>query len=232
MRRFFRKPNGRRRALLLAGGPVLAMLLGGGLLTLYANFAVEQCGGRVWNDAGAIEAREVGLLLGTAPHAKHGPNLYFQHRIEAAARLYHAGKIRRIIVSGDNGRREYNEPEAMRRALEAAGVKPEDIFEDFAGFRTLDSVVRARKVFGQTKLTVISQRFHCKRAIYLARHHGIDAIGFAAHDIRIRRFRLRNHLRETFSRSAAVIDIALGRCPRFLGDPIRICAESAEKQEN
>ncbi len=215
-------PGKTRRKLRSAVLAAVGIIAAAGCFTLYANIVVERCGERVSTDVDKIEAREVGLLLGTKPHGKYGPNLYFRYRIEAAAELYHAGKIRRIIVSGDNSRKDYNEPEAMRRALEARGVKPEDIYEDYAGFRTLDSVIRADKVFGQKRFTVISQMFHCKRALYLAERNGIDAIGFAAQDVRIPRFRLKNHLRETLSRSAAVLDILLGRGPHFLGDPIRI----------
>ena len=215
-------PGRKRRVLLLTGFAALAAVAACGLFTLYANIVVEQCGEQVWEKVEAIEPREVGLLLGTRPRGTYGPNLYFRYRIEAASRLYHAGKIRKIIVSGDNSRKEYNEPEAMRRALEEKGVKPEDIYEDYAGFRTLDSVIRADKVFGQKKFTVISQMFHCKRAIYLAKRNGIDAIGFAAQDVRAPRFRIRNHLRETLSRSAAVLDTLLGRGPHFLGEPVRL----------
>lgn len=108
------------------------------------------------------------------------------------------------------------------RGARSKGGRPEDIYEDYAGFRTLDSVIRADKVFGQKKFTVISQMFHCKRAIYLAERNGIDAIGFSAQDVRAPRFRLKNHLRETLSRSAALLDVLLGRGPRFLGEPFRL----------
>lgn len=158
----------RRRFIRFASAGAVFLCLGAASLILHAHAVVERCGSRVSDSIDAIEPREVGLLLGTAPDGRYGPNAYFQYRIEAAAALYHAGKVRKIIVSGDNSRKEYNEPAAMRRALEKKGVKPEDIFEDFAGFRTLDSVIRARRVFGQTRLTIISQEFHCKRALYLA----------------------------------------------------------------
>lgn len=188
------------------------------LFAFGANRAVERCGARVRSDVAAMETRDVGLLLGT----RYGRNPYFRYRIEAAAELYHAGKVRKLLVSGDNSRKEYDEPTAMRTALEARGVKPEDIIEDYAGFRTLDSIVRARKVFGVTKLTVISQGFHCKRAIYIADHCGVDAIGFAAEDVRWRSYRIRNALRENLSRTLAAVDVCLGRSPRFLGEPIPV----------
>lgn len=222
----------RRRFIRFASAGAALLCLGAASLILHAHAVVERCGSRVSDSIDAIEPREVGLLLGTAPDGRYGPNAYFQYRIEAAAALYHAGKVRKIIVSGDNSRKEYNEPAAMRRALEKKGVKPEDIFEDFAGFRTLDSVSRARRVFGQTRLTIISQEFHCKRALYLAGHHGIDAIGFAARDVAQKRFRLRNHLREAFSRVLALLDVAVGREPHFLGEPVPVSTAKNGLKEN
>ena len=95
-------------------------------------------------------------------------NLYFDYRILAAVELYKAGKIKYILISGDNRKKDYNEPEEMKKALIQKGVPAKFIYLDYAGFRTLDSVVRAKEVFGQNQLTIISQRFHNERAIYLA----------------------------------------------------------------
>ncbi len=205
-----------------------AAIFGAALFLFFADYAVERCGNRVYHDVASLEARDVGLLLGTAPVARYGENTYFTYRIQAAAALYHAGKVRKLIVSGDNGRKDYDEPTAMRIALEKQGVRSEDIVEDYAGFRTLDSVIRARQVFGISNYIVISQEFHCKRAIFIADHYGIDAIGFAARDVRYRSYRRRNALRETAARAAAVLDICLQRSPRFLGRPISIEHSSAE----
>ena len=131
---------------------------------------------------------------------------YFSNRIRATLELYRAGKIRKIIVSGDNGRTDYNETGDMARELVAQGVAPEDVLSDYAGFRTLDSVVRARNLFGADEITVISQRFHCERAIYLAAQHGIDAVGFEADEVAPQSVRLRLAVREAFARVLAVLD--------------------------
>lgn len=136
-------------------------------------------------------------------------NTYFFNRIHAAAELYRAGKIKKIIVSGDNSRTDYNETGDMAQELIAEGVAPEDVLSDFAGFRTLDSVVRARNLFGATEITVISQRFHCERAIYLAAQHDIDAIGFEADEHAPQTTRLRLAVREAFARVLAVLDAEL-----------------------
>ena len=94
----------------------------------------------------------------------------------------------------------------MARELVAEGVAPEDVLSDYAGFRTLDSVVRARNLFGATEITVISQRFHCERAIYLASEHGIDAVGFEADEVAPRAIRAKLAVREAFARVLAVLD--------------------------
>ncbi len=203
---------------------IATAVIGGIVLLFFVLFAadrtVEQCMGRVQNRCENIEMRPVGLLLGTNPHVRGKENPYFTHRIVAAAELYHAQKISKIIVSGDNGRKEYNEPEAMRQALLKKGVAEKDIFLDYAGFRTLDSVIRAKAIFGQTRLTIISQPFHCARAIFLARTHGIDAIGYGAQNVHYDR--KRNALRETPARLLAVLDATFRRGPRFLGPSINM----------
>lgn len=168
----------------------------------------------------AVPMNEVGLVLGTSDRARGGgTNLFFKYRIEAATALYQAGKVKHLLVSGDNGTLSYNEPRQMRRALMAAGVDSVHITLDFAGFRTLDSVVRAKKVFGQQGYTVISQRFHNERAVYLARFYGIDAIGFNAADPPPR-WSVRTWLRERLARVKVFIDLLVGKEPRFLGEPV------------
>lgn len=178
------------------------------LALLSADCRVEHfAAGRVYSDVEDVPAREYGLLPGTS-RLVHGKylNTYFFNRIHAAVELYRAGKIRKIIVSGDNGRSDYNETGDMERELIAEGVAPEDVLSDFAGFRTLDSVVRARNLFGVTEITVISQRFHCERAIYLAAQHGIDAVGFEADEVAPQAIRIKLAVREAFARVLAVLD--------------------------
>ena len=193
----------RRLALVLA-----CMLFLGMLALLAADLRVERrAAGRVYGDVSDIPAREYGLLPGTS-RLVHGKylNTYFYNRIHAALELYRAGKIRKIIVSGDNGRADYNETGDMARELIAEGVAPEDVLSDYAGFRTLDSVVRARNLFGASELTVISQRFHCERAIYLASEHGVDALGFEADEVAPRAIRVKLAVREALARVLAVLD--------------------------
>ncbi|TVQ88602.1 MAG: hypothetical protein EA400_08820 [Chromatiaceae bacterium] len=166
----------------------------------------------------AVEPIPVALILGTARTHQGRPNQYYQARIQSAAALYHSGRVRGILVSGDNATIYYNEPVAMQRDLIAAGVPAEYITLDYAGFRTLDSMVRAKEVFGLDRLVVVTQRFHAERAIFLGRRFGIDARGLAAPDPTVVGF-MRVRAREVLARVAAVLDLVTGRGPRFLGEP-------------
>lgn len=177
---------------------------------------------RTYTEVTAIPHNDVGLLLGTAPKLKNGNNnLYFDYRILAAIELHKAGKIKYILISGDNRKKDYNEPEEMKKALIHKGIPEKSIYLDYAGFRTLDSVVRAKEVFGQTKLTIISQRFHNERAIYLAEKNGIDAIGYNANDVNVYAG-LKTNVRELLARVKMFIDLAVDKQPHFLGEKILI----------
>ena len=193
-------------------------------LTLVCNVKVKKCAeGRMYQNASEIPYRRVGIVLGTTPTRKNGnPNLYYQYRMEAAAKLYFTGKISYIIVSGDNHKHEYNEPECMRRSLVALGVPDSVIYSDYAGFRTFDSMVRCKEVFGQDSVTVISQGWHNERALYIAQHAGLDAIAFNAADIPMKPYYLKSHAREMLAKVKVVLDVAFHKQPKFLGEPVKV----------
>ncbi|HEX9045629.1 MAG TPA: ElyC/SanA/YdcF family protein [Verrucomicrobiae bacterium] len=174
---------------------------------------------RIFRSTELIPVREVGLVLGTSKATHHGnPNLHFNQRIAAAAALYRAGKVRHLLVSGDNHVASYNEPADMRDALMAAGVPAQAITCDYAGFRTLDSMVRAREIFGLTNCVIISEEFHCPRALWIARQHHLDAIAFAAPDVGLKSWSWRAAVRERFARSWCAVDLyVLHRGPKILG---------------
>jgi SanA protein len=153
---------------------------------------------------------------------KGGINPYFSERLDAAAVLYHSGRVKYIIASGDNSELSYNEPRTMMSGLRERGVPAENIFLDYAGFRTLDSIVRAREIFGQDSITVISQRFHNERAVYIGRSYGITVYGFNANDSGdISDLSVR--IREVLARFKAFIDVKIiMEQPKFLGDKIII----------
>ncbi|MEY3471173.1 MAG: hypothetical protein RLZZ223_523 [Candidatus Parcubacteria bacterium] len=172
----------------------------------------------VVNNLDNLQTHKVGLVLGTSERkVGGGANPFFVNRIEAAFKLYQAGKIDKILVSGDNSEVSYNEPRAMQKALMELGVLQEDIVLDYAGFRTLDSVIRARDVFGQNDIVIVSQEFHVKRAVYIARTLGINAQGFVAEGVPVK-FNIRTQLREVLARTQAWMDVhILNRQPKFLG---------------
>jgi len=174
---------------------------------------------RTFDDLTQIEPGRAALVPGTSPWVRDGgPNIYFNGRIAAAAELFHSGRATFIIVSGDNEHKSYNEPREMRRALIAAGVPGDRIVFDFAGFRTLDSIVRAQKVFGQEQIVVVSQKFHNERAICLARHFGIDAIGYNATGPDKGLTWWRNWIRERLARVQLLLDLYVYDTePRHLG---------------
>ncbi len=192
--------------------------------TLYANIRVEQSTkDRIYPAVESVPYNKVALLLGTNPLNRWGrPNSYFTNRINTAAELYHAGKVDFIIASGDNHTKKYDEATAMRDSLIARGVPDDRIILDFAGFRTLDSVVRAKEVFGCDSLTIISQADHCARALYLAEANGIEAVAVAAPLRAGRWVRTRLALREWLARDKMMLDIWFGKQPHFLGDKIEI----------
>ena len=176
---------------------------------------------RVHRDVHAVPSNAVALVLGTARLHDGRPNRFYTARLEAARDLYQAGAVRGILVSGDNGRPDYDEPGAMREDLVRLGVPAEHVTCDYAGFRTLDSVVRAKRVFGLDRVTVVSQPFHAERAVFLARRNGLDAIAFGAQDPALGSW-LEIRAREVAARCLAVWDAAVGRGPRFLGPPVRV----------
>ena len=192
-----------RISLLLAAAGLLAVIL----LILYANVRVARSAQYVYSDPDRLPEHECALVLGTARIVQGKYlNEYFQSRINAAVELYRKGKVRRIIVSGDNGRKSYNEPEDMKNELIRLGIPEKDILMDYAGFRTLDSVLRARNLFGYSQYVIVSQQFHCERAVFLARAHGMEPVGFAAREVSPR-FRLKRYIREPLARFKAWLDI-------------------------
>lgn len=192
--------------------------------TVYANIRVNGAThDRIYSSADSIPRNRVALLLGTNPLNRLGrPNTYFNNRINAAAQLFQAGKVDFIIASGDNHTRHYDEPTAMRDSLISKGVPQERIILDFAGFRTLDSVVRAKEVFGCDSLTIISQSDHNARALFLAQANGIEAVALSAPLQAGRRVRIRLTLREWLARDKMMLDILFGKKPHFLGERIEI----------
>lgn len=172
----------------------------------------------IYDNPQQLGVHDVGLVLGTSPYTHTGnPNALFSNRIKAAAQLYHDGKVRHLLVSGANPGKAYNEPQKMYQALRRYGVPDSAITLDYAGFRTLDSIVRAAKVFKLRSFVIVSQRFHDYRALFLARHKGLNAVAYIWPQ-EDRRQPLRTEAREYMARVKAVLDLfVLHTTPRFLG---------------
>lgn len=188
-------------------------------MVAYANLApVWASRGRIFSDVSQVPQTRVGLVFGTTDRVNGRENLYFRYRIDAAAKLWNAGKVTAFLVSGDNRKDNYNEPEKMRRALVNLGIPNDRIALDYAGLRTLDSVVRAKEIFGARSVLFISQRFQNERAIYLAKANGIDAYGFVAEDV-VTHAGLKTKLREVGARVKMWLDVnVLHTRPKYLGE--------------
>jgi SanA protein len=193
------------------------------LLVAYAAASVaRETKGFVFDDVKQVPRKRVGLVLGCSSRLADGrPNPYFLPRVEAAVALHQAGVVEYLLLSGDNGSRNYDEPSVFKDALVANGVPADRLVLDYAGFRTLDSVIRAREVFGVDDFVVVSQRDHGERAVFLARRLGMNAVGYVAGDVTgIASFTTR--AREWLARVKAVIDLKVGARPRFLGPKVPI----------
>jgi SanA protein len=202
-----------------------SLLVAGIVTVVGSNILVSSQSGDTYDQVSQVPRNKVGLVLGCVRYLNGGyENPFFQNRIDAAARLFEAGKIDYILVSGDNHRQGYDESSDMKQALVERGVPSERIICDYAGFSTLDSIVRSKEVFGQQAITVISQRFHNERAIYIAKACGVDAVGYNAKDVKLK-WAAKTYLREIASRVKAIWDVRIVmRQPKFLGNRIVIGA--------
>jgi SanA protein len=211
----------KRRYAIIAAGAITALAFAA---IFYAAHRIEHSAiSALAPDMDSLPHKRVGLVLGCSPVLGSGaPNAYFENRIAAAAALFRAKKVDYLLVSGDNHASTYDEPTAMKSALLRLGVPEDRIVLDYAGFSTLDSVVRAKNVFGLSELCIISQRDHALRAVYIARANGIDVVAFPAKDVP-GRGGLRTRLRESLARVRTLLDVHLmGRKPHFLGPNVQI----------
>jgi SanA protein len=201
-------------------GLLIAAVVGAALTALLNNWVINNTRAYVYDDWSLLPDQDVGLVLGTSTLTRNGePNPQFRGRIQAAVQLFQIGKIKRIIVSGANPDASYNEPRAMRRELIKAGIPKQAIIMDYAGFRTFDSVARAQIVFGLDRVTIITQRYHAYRAVFIAKKLHIKVAAYAAPGEEPG-WLTRTLLREVFARVKAVLDIYVLRTePKFLGAP-------------
>lgn len=187
-------------------------------------------GDRVYTSTAQVPVNDVAVVLGTSMKVGNGKyiNPFFHNRMVAAAELYKAGKVRHILVSGANPSKYYDEPTDMLEYLVRLGVPAEAITRDYAGFRTLDTVVRAREVFGLDRYVIVTDKFHTYRTLFLARHTGADCVAYAARDVQIR-WSLKTKIRERFANLKALLDVYVLRTqPKFLGPKESISVASSQ----
>ena len=189
---------------------------------------------RTFRVAQDVPAHDVALVLGARVYSDGRLSAMLEDRVRSAVALYEAGKVKKLLVSGDNSKRTYDEVTAMRRAAIQLGVPSDDVVRDFAGFRTYDSIYRARDLWGIRSMVVVTQEFHLARSLCIARALGVDAVGFVAD----RRAYYgpsmgRARSREVLARISAWIDVHLLRPkPHFLGPKESLSGDAQEANTN
>ena len=177
---------------------------------------------QLYSDITQLPNNKVGLVLGTSKFiGRNWLNPFYQYRIDAAVALFNAGKIQFILVSGDNSTEHYDEPDMMKKDLVARGIPANKIYTDYAGFRTLDSIIRCKEVFGEDHITIISQPFHNERAIFIANHKGVTAVAYSAKDVS-GEAGIRTAIREKFARVKMVLDLLVNKHAKYYGAKINI----------
>ncbi len=214
-----RRPSGWRRRLI-----ILAILLVafGLFLILATNLVVLlKPGGEIWNSPAEVKHAEVAIVPGAMVNSDGTMSLMLADRVDQAAALYHQGKVDKILVSGDHGQWVYDEPTTMRRALMAQGVPADVIFTDHAGFNTNATMRRAREIFGASDAIIVTQGFHMRRSLFLAKMAGLEANGLTSDLHGYGGQGMKSDIREVASRAKAVIDVLRG-APVVGGEPIPI----------
>ena len=207
----------------LLGKWLIGLLAAVAILLCWANYKINSFSQQyLYNSTDSIPECKTAVVLGTSKFMSNGSkNYFFYNRITAAETLFKSGKIKAIIISGDNSLSYYNEPEDMKKELMKVGIPDSVIYLDYAGFRTFDSMIRAKEIFGQTKFIVVSQQFHNERAVFIARKHGIEAYGYNAEDVSAYSG-FKTKVRELFARVKVFIDVYTNKQPKFLGEKIEI----------
>ncbi len=207
----------------------MTMLLMVSFVVLIDRWVSLQAQGDVIESLDQVEHFNVAVVLGTSKYLGKTLNDYYIHRIDAAIERHQQHKVDNFLLSGDNAHRSYNEPWTMKRDLLAANIPEQNIFLDYAGFRTLDSIVRAKEIFDTDNFLIISQQFHCERALFISNYHNINAKCLAVPGPQTKSG-LKIRLREVLARTKAFLDLyIIGAEPKFLGpkEPIPSSNEDA-----
>ncbi|MES2767403.1 MAG: ElyC/SanA/YdcF family protein [Bacteroidota bacterium] len=213
------KKNLLKRILLLS---FLSAVIIAASILISDRIVTSAASGRTFYNLTSLPSTKVGLLLGTSKYVPNGNlNQYFKNRIDATAELFKSGKIQYVVISGDNSRSTYDEPNDMKAELIKSGIDSNKVYLDYAGFRTFDSIIRLREIFGQHEAIIISQKFHNERAIYIANKLNMHLYGYNAKDVG-KYYGFKTMVREKFARVKVILDFIFGVKPRFLGERIEI----------
>lgn len=204
---------------------IILLALGFVLFVLINVFITLSSFRSIFTEASELTQHKAALVLGARVYTNGTMSPMFLDRAQTALELYQVGKVKKILVSGDHGRPDYDEVNTAKDFLLEKGVAPGDIFLDHAGFDTYDSLYRAREIFGVSSLVIVTQKFHLPRAIYIAHALGLDAVGFSA-DKQKYVGMTRNRIRESLARIKAFWNITSNSSPKFLGEKIPISGDS------
>jgi SanA protein len=203
---------------------LIAGAIAGGLVLAVNAYVLLGARGDATDDISEVPHAQAAIVLGAMVHEDGRMSSMLTDRVERAAELWEAGKVDRILVSGDHGQWRYDEPDTMRQALQAMGVPGEVIFTDHAGFDTWATMARADEVFQVDSAVVVTQGFHMARALYLADQAGVDASGFIADRQDYGSQLLKSQVREVLARVKAVGEANLGS-DVMLGKPVPITGD-------
>ncbi|HZY78945.1 MAG TPA: ElyC/SanA/YdcF family protein [Cyclobacteriaceae bacterium] len=200
-------------------GLLITAVLTALLLVITNIWVIHSTSDKVYAGTDSLPTNDVAVILGTSHKLTSGkPNPFFEYRIKTAVALYRSGKVKHFIVSGDNRTVYYNEPIEMQKALVKNGVPDSVITLDYAGLRTLDTIVRCKEIFGQDTVTIITQPFHCYRALFISNYYEMNAVAVMTEDPNYNSG-IRVYIREYFARAMAVLDLYVFKTtPRHLGD--------------
>lgn len=209
---------------------IWSLLVTGLLLAVVAIFLINSyvnsiSKSLIYNQVAEVPSAYTAIVLGTKVTEDGGLSYYLAERMQTAVELYKQQKIKRFLLTGDHGEKNYDEVNSMKKYLLNQGVPLEAIFLDHAGFDTYSSMARAKAIFQVTDAVIVTQAFHLPRALYIAQNKGIKATGLVA-DKQERRLTSSLKFREVFANVKAFIEVNLNVAPKFLGEPIPITGDS------
>ena len=204
---------------------VCASIVGILVIWMIHSSVIKSAQGRLFTLDDEIQHHEGALVLGARVYKNGVLSYVLKDRVDTAISLYKSGVVKKLLMSGDNRHEHYNEVTAMRNYAIAQGVPSDDVVRDFAGFRTYDSIYRARELWDLNDMIIVSQPFHLPRSLYIAKKLGVDAVGVSARDVNYRGMNGTKR-REIAARVLAWLDVLIGRDPYFLGPKETLSGDS------